>query len=462
MAERVQVVVEAKDAASGVLRGITQQLGSLGSATEELTAGSINWGNVAQMAYRIVADVVKDAFKATTEYASSVRDLALASGTSAQEASRLLQVLDDFEIQAGDITTATKALTKQGLAPTVETIAQLSDQYLQLNTAQERNAFIIENLGRGGAKWHNVLKEGSDAILLLNDGISESLILNDEQIRQYEEMRLNQDEFNDNILAIQVSLVNAFVPAINETVEGLRRFQAAQTELENQGVTPYTAHRLALMGVGIEAKITGKMEDDLATSITNAGDAASDSSIDYKKLLDMTMKLNDATATQINQLAYQDLYKQLAEDADGLTESERQALNEIGVELGIFDQKAVNTAEQVRELNQAFIDGQVSIMAYVAALKIIPAVVNTTVTTSGTYVEGYGANAYKADGTGGEWETVPSGYPNDTYRVAMSSGEKYKVMTQGESEGSSGATNYFYGNVTFTNGGDGSGFMEQR
>lgn len=459
MAERVQVVVEAKDAASGVLRGITQQLGSLGSATEEMTGKSVNWGSVAQQAYRVVADAVKEAFRVTTEYATSVRDLSLASGASAEEASRLLQVLDDFEIQAGDITTATKALTKQGLAPTVETIAQLSDQYLQLNTAQERNAFITENLGRGGAKWHNVLKEGSDAILLLNDGVSESLILNDEQIRQYEEMRLNQDEFNDNILAIQVSLVNAFVPAINETVEGLRRFQAAQTEIENQGVTPYTAHRLALMGVGQEAKITGKMEDDLATSITNAGDAASDSSVDYKKLLDMTMKLNDATATQINQLAYQDLYKQLSEDADGLTESERQALNEIGVELGIFDQKAVNTAEEVQKLNQKFVDGQINIQGYVNALSSIPEFVATTIATTTISSGGTDVPRY-AEGTDG-WETVPSGYPNDTYPIALSSGEKFKVVPQGESIGE-GATNYFYGNVTFSNSGDGSGFMEQR
>lgn len=468
MTERVQVVVEAKDAASGVLRGITSQFGALGSAVEELTGSSINWGNVIAVAGQAAIDYFKEAFKVATEYAASVRDLSLASGASAEESSRLLQVLDDFEISAENVTAATRIMTKNGLAPTIETVAKLSDEYLSLNTAQERNKFILDNLGRGGADWMNVLKEGSAAILEMNDSVSDALILNDEQIAQYEEMRLNQDEFNGNLQEIQMTLINGIVPAVNETVNAFQTFANAQEDLEQKGYSAYEAHRLTMMGfydVGDAAKFAGKAQDDLATSVSAAGDAAADvANTDYKKLLDMTLKLNDATIEQIQQMAFQDLYKQMADDVNGLTEAERDMLNEIGVELGIFDQKAVETSEQIYKINEAFIQTNLSVYDYIEALNAIPTTVSTTITNDGGVPppSGYNPPVEYAEGTGG-YVKVPPGYPNDTYTVGLSSGEIFDVKNKRQqNESVTGGVQYFYGNTTFIMGDGGGDFMESR
>jgi hypothetical protein len=56
----------------------------------------------------------------------------------------------------------------------------------------------------------------------------------------------------------------------------------------------------------------------------------------------------------------------------------------------------------------------------------------------GGYMGGDFTGADYASGTGGQWLTVPPGYPNDTYPINLTSGEKFSVKTAGESGGSGG------------------------
>jgi hypothetical protein len=154
MTAKVQIQIEAQDAATGVLRAITQQFGKLGEVTsgfadvintskyanqlyqKALKDTSISAGQVAQAeemarvsmvrfaetAVMMTIEALKDAVKVTMEYSQQVRDLSLASGVSAEEASRMIQVLDDYQLTAEDAKVATRALTREGLAPTVDTL----------------------------------------------------------------------------------------------------------------------------------------------------------------------------------------------------------------------------------------------------------------------------------------------------------------------------------------------------
>lgn len=205
MAARVQVIVETVLKGGNVLGALTSQFGGL--------------GGMASQAGRAVVDAFKDALKVTQEYGAQVRDLSLISGTGAEATSRFIQVLDDYEISAADATAATRFLTKQGLTPTIETLAKLSDQYLALNTSQERNEFILKNLGRSGLKWSNVLKEGSAALREQGAAVNESLILTDQEVQKLEEVRLAQDEWNDAITGVKVELITGLLPAMTDMIE---------------------------------------------------------------------------------------------------------------------------------------------------------------------------------------------------------------------------------------------------
>lgn len=399
MAERVTVIVDAKDQASGVLRGITAQMGALGGAVEHLTGANINWGNVATEAGRIVADVLRDSYKKYVELATSVRDLSLASGTTAEEASRLLQVLDDFEIKASDVTTATKALTRNGLAPTIQTIAQLSDQYLLLNTAEERNAFITENLGRGGAKWANVLKEGSENILALNDSVNKNLILTDEQIRLYEVQRLALDNLQDGVDGWMVQLGQnvGMVVAYNEALLRANEIYEEQGGVVGWNTQQTQEYKDALNQAMAEQLTTADSSLALTGALSESGDSAEVASLKYGKLLSMTQQLNDATREQIKMAGYNQLKDQLG--ADGLISPEdNELLNQAGVALGAFDQHAVNSAASVTEFTDALVAGNIKLEEYVRLLNSIPTSIDvqinqTTVnSTQGSILAGNAAS----------------------------------------------------------------------
>lgn len=470
MAERVQVIVDAKDNASGVLRGLTANMGALGGAVEHVTGASINWGNVTAQATRLISDVLKEAFTVATEYASAVRDIALASGTSAEEASRLLQVLDDFEIQANDVTTATRAMTRNGLAPTIETIAQLSDEYLKLNTAEERNAFITENLGKGGAKWANVLKEGSAAILELNAGVNEALILNDEQIRQYEEMRLNQDEFNDRVMALQITLINGLVPAINASVDALSEWF---TLLQNGqiGINNVTSGTLPLFITKLEeltsqSSVTADSQTLLSDAVRISGTAAAESSADFNKLLSVAQKLNDATREQISLVGYQALTDAFQKSDGGISPEEAQTLQEAGEALGIFNAGASKSASSILTMAAAVDTGTASVEKYIAMLNSIPTSITTqisAVTVSGTQGSLLaGADAYNNSSTipqAGGGDTVAG----QTYLVGERGPELFKAPSNGEiiPNDKFGGSNNFYGATVYISN-DSMNIMDDR
>lgn len=280
MTARVQVIVEAKDASSGVLRGITSQLGDMGNLVNELTAKNISWGNVAEQATTLVIKGFKESYEAAQKYSQSVRDLALVSGTGAEESSRLLQVLDDFQISAEDVTAATRIMTKQGLVPTVETLAKLSDEYLSINDAQERNDFILKNLGRSGLQWVNVLNQGGDALRANSKEVNANLILTDKQVHDMELARLAQDSWNDTIEGGKVAIgswIGSLVVANQET-------QRAYDILRENGVqiNANTNRTQEYKDALVQAK--NELEGQTEALKTNTG-ALQESEINYQSLI---------------------------------------------------------------------------------------------------------------------------------------------------------------------------------
>lgn len=274
MAARVQIQIEAHDQASAVLRGITSHFGSLGGALTDVSALFGAQAKTAQLSamaleavnknadnaddiirslaaaedeqhaasvrltealtslaiegLQQVARFAKESYEAWQEYAGAVRDVALASGTTAEEASRLLQVLDDYEITAQDVTVASKAMKEKGLVPTLETLAQLSDQYLAIQDPVEQAQFAHDNLGKSYVKYLNALRQGGPALLENAKAINENLVLTDEQIEKSEKARLAVDAWSDAWQGFKVSIGSAVGEMIVANDEAQRQIDKLQ------------------------------------------------------------------------------------------------------------------------------------------------------------------------------------------------------------------------------------------
>jgi hypothetical protein len=227
MAALVEVIIKTIDQGS---KTATRELGGeLGN----LAAKYLSIGAVAGGAYKII----KDSIATTMEYANQVRSLSQISGESAESTSRFIQVLDDYKIGTEQAMTATRALTSQGLSPTIDTLAQLSDEYLKLSSAEEKNAFVIKNLGRGGLQWVEILNKGSEAIKKQGDAVAAGLILNQKQLDQARKLEIAQDTLGESWQQLSMTLGNKLIPAVTEVTDEFNNTTRAIEIMQEGGMS---------------------------------------------------------------------------------------------------------------------------------------------------------------------------------------------------------------------------------
>lgn len=177
--------------------------------------------------------LIADSYKEYSALAENIRDLSLVSGESAESTSRFIQVLDDFQLTADDATMAAKKLKENGLSPSIETLAALSDQFRGIKDPAERMDFVYDKLGKSGGKFVNMLNQGSDALLANAAAINKNLILSDFEIKMYEVGRLAIDEKVDALAAFRVELGQNVgnVLAFASAMERANEIQQENTEV---------------------------------------------------------------------------------------------------------------------------------------------------------------------------------------------------------------------------------------
>ena len=262
--------------------------GAISSAASLITGLSSAIGLVekglgyAQKAYDLTAGAAMD-------YANTVRALSLTSGESAESTSRFIQLLDDYRLTAEDATAATKALTKSGLAPNIETLAKLSDEFLSLTNIEDKNAFVIKNLGRAGLEWNQILGQGSQALKDQAAAVNGGLILSQRQLDAAEKLRLQQDMLNDSWDAIKVSIGNNVIPALSALVDAeLDTIRAREIMLE-QGIAWSSANRNAINKAMDQARAEREAAaaiDTTSVAMAGQGKSADDLAAQQKALTD--------------------------------------------------------------------------------------------------------------------------------------------------------------------------------
>ncbi len=251
-------------------------------------------------AYQIAMDVVRagqQVFNATfgefEKYAGEVRDLSIASGTTAEQASRLLQVMDDYQLTAADATAASRKLKDNGLVPTVETLAKLSDEFLAIQDPAARLKFAQDNLGRSASAYYNILNQGSKVILDDAAAIDKHLILTDEEIRKSELERLALDNLGDAWKGLKVKVGEYFGQIILNTSQHeqvIERLKAQGVEV-GRGIEYTQAYKDELKKLEDEQINLNKTTDDLTGSQAAAAEQAKALTDVYNGLISATFAI---------------------------------------------------------------------------------------------------------------------------------------------------------------------------
>ncbi len=224
MASRLKVIYSTEKRGRGT-QETTKELQGLEGVVKktQLAFGALAGGaaiGAALAGLKAVRDVVMSAINPTVELAGQVRELGAFAGVSAQEASKLIQVADDMGIEFGTLQQAAKGMAEEGLQPSIDTLADLADQFRGMQDPVQRADFLLETFGaRAGPQMAELMQQGGDAIrAMAQEAEDAGLVMDEKAVKAAREYELALDSLGDRALALKLVMGNAAIPVITDTI----------------------------------------------------------------------------------------------------------------------------------------------------------------------------------------------------------------------------------------------------
>jgi len=229
MTEKITVEFDVEDNGSPKIAQFNDELNGTKRASEAASEGtrkaSLSLGDLyyatglAQQGLSTLKDAYNETVGVAVDYANEVRQMRDVTGQTAEQSSRLLQVLDDYKVSADQAGQATKKLASQDMQLNIVTLAKLSDQYIALGTDVERTQFLYDKFGKSGDNFAEIMRQGGDAILKANDAISENLVLTDQQLQKAREYEKQVDNLSDSWMGFKVAAGNDTLPYVTTALD---------------------------------------------------------------------------------------------------------------------------------------------------------------------------------------------------------------------------------------------------
>ena len=336
--------------------------------------------------------------------------------------------------------------------------------------------FAQKQYGKAWIEMVGVLEKGPDAIRAASDAIADNLILTDEAVKQARQYEIALDNVNDSWTGLTVSAGRDALPMLNTILLAVQKnidaglswrdvvgpvalFDTIKSLVQaNKELNP-------VIDSGTQSYMAwGKAVENAVTSTDTLSAAVEEIVLDYSDILGMTSKISDAQMDYGDKVAEVNNDITLSEDEriaklgdleaqydktttriiadnllqklsiDGLTQTEFEKVIAFQEATGLITPLAATQALAFNQITDAAAAGQISVEGLRNAMALLQ---NKSVTLSVTQItrmvrlddlsnwadkrQGF------ASGTDG-WKTVPSGYPNDSFPIGLTSGEKFAVI----------------------------------
>jgi hypothetical protein len=276
----IQILAEVTQA-NARLQQLETRMHGMKSSTGGLSAG-LKEAGLALGAIVGAAYAANKAFDATVgaviDYNKSILDASKATGTTAEQFSRIVQVADDVGISMGSVETALALATKNGFAPSVDSLADLADKLNAMSSPTERAAAAAKIFGRNWAALDPLLQKGGQAIREASAAVEDGLVVTDAEIAKTEEARLAIDKLSDTWTSLKNTVGLEAVPTITKSLINLNDVLSGNiTYLEGmrrgwEGW--FTMMGLNQWAVSAQTKILAADMKELARDMRDSGQAA--------------------------------------------------------------------------------------------------------------------------------------------------------------------------------------------
>jgi hypothetical protein len=273
---------------TGFLQGKLNDMGVTGAAAGGMIATALGTAAVAGVA--ALTKFALDGVKAQVALADSVRKVSVASGLSAEQASRLVEVSGDYGIEVG---TVEKAMLRFGLQTqkneeifrshnvaiernkdgTVDlegTLVNVQKAFKATGDETERNRILTDLFGKAGKDLIPILGETKDLKQALAD-VDAGRILNEDDLQQARDYQLAMDGLGDALDTLQRSLGQALIPmltefavVLSESLSGINDLAGAVGGLDNVVSFAWKSFSPLSLGMGVAGGAAKALDGDFS------------------------------------------------------------------------------------------------------------------------------------------------------------------------------------------------------
>ena len=228
-------------------------------------------------AYYAVDKVLKETVDHYVAASTEVEKFRNQTGMSAEDSSRLINVMNDLGISASDVETAFKTAEKNGFEPNIASLQAMKKQYDALNPGMERTQFLLKEFGKSGVSLQKFFEVGDLQGML--GSVNQGLIISDKDIAQANEYKAAINELTDATEAFKVGAGRAIIPWWTNLIEGLNLATKAQTEhnmshaemihLVKMEKEPIDSATRSYMGMAEAAEKDAQQQGDLTGAIVD-------------------------------------------------------------------------------------------------------------------------------------------------------------------------------------------------
>jgi len=292
----VQIILKAKDQVSAVIDGITGSLDGLGKGAEDAEQVSSDaFGDIFDSAMTAFVginqgvelaikafDLLKGAYEGTVgkvlEIAGEVEEFARISGDAPENMSLLRIEAEKADVPFDDLYKAMENLNKNGVAPTLDNLMLIAQEYVNLQDPVAQATLLTENFGSAGDEIAPMLEAIAGGIEAVDNA---GLIFTEEEIAQAQALEEAVANLGIAWEGLVTTIGMGVIPSLTEFFDLLKR------DLETFGLM---AQYVQSLNTGFKNGTVDVF--DYAAGLINLGQVNLNSAEDVKWLKDQINELN--------------------------------------------------------------------------------------------------------------------------------------------------------------------------
>ena len=370
MANKIDILIKAKDEASKEIEGVTGSLKDLEGGAEDLKeSGSKSFGDfmdnvsIAMLGINQAIEVgmkIAEAAKAVYDgtvgkaltVANEIETLSRISGEAPENMSLLRIEAEKSQVPFDNLYKAMENLNKNGIPPTIDNLVAIAQEYINLQDPVAKAELLFDNFGAAGDEIAPMLEDIADGVKAVDDA---GLIFTEEEIQAANDYEAAVTELKLAWDNLTITLGTSVIPGMTEF------FGNFQTYFSSLGLmTEYIGLLIEKFKEDHNIIEFGKALNDLTQIDTATAEGVETLTGKYDALYEALYR--DELAAGAASQAHDDLVMSIFENSTSWT-GFKQSMDEAGLSIGmltedIYDaEKAAGmTAVELANLNEIDIE----------------------------------------------------------------------------------------------------------